>query len=86
MWIASRGQQYAYPPDACFAIFSKNPIESYQINESNSNIQSGEIGGKDYIGMSTDSSMKYKVGMLKPGESKTISIFVYFVSSIYFWL
>ena len=67
--------QYCY--DYRFAIFSKNPIESYQINESNSNIQSGEIGGKDYIGMSTDSSMKYKVGMLKPGESKTISIFVY---------
>lgn len=65
-----------YCHDYRFAIFSKNPMESYQINESDSNISSGEIGGKDYIGMSTDSSIKYKVGVLKPGESKTISIFV----------
>lgn len=65
-----------YCHDYRLAIFSKNMPDSYQINNSEANIQSGEIGGKDYVGMSTDSSIKYKVGLLKPGESKTISVFV----------
>ena len=66
-----------YCHDYKLAIFSKTPMESYQINETDSTITSGDIGGKDYIGMSTDSSIKYKVGVLKPGETKTISVFVW---------
>lgn len=33
--------------------------------------------GKDYIGMTKDSSISYKIGNMLPGEKKKISIFIY---------
>ncbi len=66
-----------YMHDYTVAIFSENNITSAQINNTEANIQEGSIWGKDYIGMSNDSSISYNLGILKPGEEKEINIFVY---------
>ena len=67
--------QYAH--DYTYCIFSKQNPYSYQINDNNSNINSGEIGGKDYVGMSADSSISYDVGKISPGKEKTLDILIY---------
>lgn len=65
--------QYAH--DFSVATFSKsNKLLSCQINDSQRTIQSGTIGGKDYIGMSKDSSISYDIGIIKPKEKKEIEI------------
>lgn len=66
-----------YMHDYTVACFSTNKISSTQINGTESNIHEGEISGKDYIGMSSDSSISYDLGILKPGETKEINIFIY---------
>lgn len=66
-----------YMHDYTVAIFSDNEIDLAQINNTDANIQEGIIGGKDYIGMSNDSSISYNLGILKPGEEKEINIFIY---------
>lgn len=65
-----------YMHDFTLSIFSKNKPLSYQINNSNANISAGEIGGKDYVGMSTDSSISYNIGKLLPGEEKQIELVI----------
>ena len=52
-------------------------ISSKQINGAENNFMQGSIGGKDYIGMSPDSSIAYNLKKLKPGEEKELTIFVY---------
>ena len=66
-----------YMHDYTFGVFSKQDALSYQINGNRETIDTGVIGGKDYIGMSPDSSISYNVGTLKPGESKTLEIYLY---------
>lgn len=67
-----------YNHDYSVAIFSKyTELLSYQINNSKESIDTGVIGGKDYIGMSPDSSISYHVGELKPGEEEFIDICIY---------
>lgn len=68
---------FQYMHDYIFCVFSQNDIESYQINDTIQNIRSGDIKDKDYIGMSDESSLKYNVGKLKPGEEKEIEILIY---------
>ena len=65
-----------YMHDYTLCIFSKNTPSSYQINNTQANIEDGEIWGKDYIGMSADSSISYSLGILKPGETKTLEIYM----------
>lgn len=65
-----------YNHDCYFSVFSDKNVSSYQINGSESTINSGEINGKDYIGMSNDSSIMYNLGVLKPNESKDITIYI----------
>ena len=67
--------QYMHDYSVC--TFSKEKMKAFQINESKENIQSGVIGGKDYIGMSSDSSICYSVGTLKPNEEKQLDIIIY---------
>ena len=68
--------QYAH--DFSVATFAKSyKTLSSQINGSINNIDSGIIGGKDYIGMSKDSSISYDIGIIKPGEKKELEICVY---------
>ena len=55
--------QYAH--NFSVATFAKsNKLLSYQINDSKSTINSGVIGGKDYIGMAKDSSISYDIGKI----------------------
>ena len=65
-----------YMHDYTVSIFSKQKPLSYQINNCNDNISDGEIGGKDYIGLSEDSAISYEIGNLQPGEEKEIDIIV----------
>lgn len=65
-----------YTHDYTVSFISATPALSFQINNTNENIQSGVIGGKDYIGMSEDSSISYDIGELKPQEEKEIDIII----------
>ena len=65
-----------YLHDYTVSIFSKQKPLSAQINNCEENISDGEIGGKDYIGMSSDSSISYDIEKLKPGEEKEIDIVI----------
>ena len=66
-----------YTHDSTFGIMSDFNALSFQINDTSSNIMSGIIGGKDYIGMSDDSSISYDINVLKPGEEKEITILMF---------
>ena len=68
--------QYSHNNTLC--MFSKNEIKSHQLNDTDNNIGSGVIHDKDYIGMSSDSSINYEIGIIKPGESKELDVFMYF--------
>ena len=65
-----------YMHDYTLAIFSKNKPLSYQINSTNENINEGVIYGKDYVGMSKDSSISYNFGEIEPGEEANIDIII----------
>lgn len=65
-----------YTHDYTVAFISKTPALSFQINNTSENIQTGIIGGKDYIGMSEDSSISYDIGKIKAGEQKEIDVMV----------
>lgn len=65
--------QYAY--DFSFSTFAKGyNINRHQINGSKENIKRGEIYDKDYIGMSKDSSISYKIGTIKPDDKKVLEL------------
>lgn len=66
-----------YMHDYTYSVFSDTDVSSYQINSTDSNIETGMIGGKDYVGMSPDSSIQYNLDVIKPGEKKILNIFVY---------
>ncbi len=71
--------QYSHNNTMC--MFSKNSISSHQLNDTDNNIGSGIIHDKDYIGMSSDSSIDYEIGVIKPGESKELDVFMYFIEN-----
>ena len=63
--------QYAH--DFSVATFAKSQkVLSAQINGSAQNFATGVIGGKDYIGMSKDSSISFDIGIIPSGEKKEI--------------
>lgn len=65
--------QYAH--DFAVSTFAKSTkLLSHQINGSKEKITRGVISDKDYIGMSKDSSVSYKIGTIKPSEKKVIEI------------
>ena len=65
-----------YTHNTAFCVFSNKELLSYQLNDTQNNINSGIIADKDYIGMSSDSSISYNIGNLKPNETKEIIIYV----------
>ena len=68
--------QFAH--DFSMATFAKSEkILSCQVNGTSNNIGSGIIGGKDYVGMSKDSSISFDIGKLKAGHRKDIEICIY---------
>lgn len=66
-----------YNHDFSVCTFSNERISSKQINGAENNFMQGTIGGKDYIGMSPDSSISYSLKKIKPGEEKELTIFVH---------
>ena len=65
-----------YKHNTEFCVFYNKELLSYQLNDTQNNINSGIIADKDYIGMSSDSSISYNIGNLKPNETKEIIIYV----------
>lgn len=65
-----------YNHDYSVCIFSKEVPNSVQINGVKNNIMDGVIGGKDYIGMSSDSAISYEMS-IPAGKEKTINIYIY---------
>ena len=65
-----------YMHDYTLSIFSKQKPLSYQVNNCEESISDGEIGGKDYVGMSSDSSISFDIGKLQPGEEKELEILI----------
>ena len=63
-----------YNHDYSVCIFSPQTCLSFQINDVYSSIRSGVIGGKDYVGLSSDSAISYKIPKLKNGETYEISV------------
>lgn len=67
-----------YSHDFALSITSKKTtLLSFQINDTISNIHTGVIGDKDYIGMSPDSSICYDIGVLKPKEKKELILYIW---------
>ena len=66
-----------YNHDYSLCIFAKENVLSHQINNSDSNIMSGTIGGKDYIGMSRDSAISYDLQTIKPGDEVNFNLYIY---------
>ena len=66
-----------YTHDYAVCTFAKEKISSYQINNAAESIMSGSVYGKDYVGMSPDSSIEYDLGVLKPGEEKIFNLYIY---------
>ncbi len=67
---------FQYMHDYTFAVCSDRKIKKSQINNSNSNIETGIIGDKDYVGMSSNSSISYEIKTLKPNEEIELSILI----------
>lgn len=65
-----------YMHDYTLAICSEYKVDKSQINNNQSNIKTGVIGDKDYIGMSNDSSISYDIGILKPNEEIEFCIYI----------
>ena len=66
-----------YMHDYTVCTFLKEKLSSSQINNSSANILEGEIEDKDYVGMSTDSSISYNLNTLKPNEEKEFEFYIY---------
>ena len=67
---------FQYMHDYTFSICSDKKIEKSQINNNEANIETGTIGDKDYVGMSSDSSISYDFGILKPNEEIEFGIYI----------
>lgn len=61
-----------YNHDYSLKIAVNKPVTSYQINGSSESKDSGNVDGKDYIGMSNDSSIICDLGSIMPNEVKEI--------------
>ncbi len=70
-----------YNHEYMLCTFSKEKLLSSQINNSKSNIEDGKIGDKDYVGMSSNSSISYDLGTLKPNETREFELYIFIEDS-----
>ena len=70
-----------YSHDYTMYTFANNNIDSYQLNDTKENISTGVIKDKDYIGMSSDSSINFKIGKIKPKEKKELVVYIIFLKN-----
>lgn len=66
-----------YTHDYTVCTFAKEGIDSCQINNAENSIMSGQVEGKDYIGMSPDSAIQYDLGILKPDEERVFNLCIH---------
>lgn len=71
-----------YNHDYCFGILSKTKCLSYQINGAKDSKSVGQVFGKDYIGMSNDSSIMYDLGEISPNETKEFVLYLTITSNV----
>ena len=67
---------FQYMHDYTFSICSDKKIEKSQINNNEANIGTGTIGDKDYVGMSSNSSISYDFEVLRPNEEIEFGIYI----------
>ena len=67
---------FQYMHDYTFTICSDKKIAKSQINNNKSNIHTGTIGDKDYVGMSSDSSVSYNLGIIKPNQEIEFATYI----------
>lgn len=65
-----------YNHDYSVCLFSNKELYSYQVNNVQDNIWTGNISGKDYIGLSKDSAISYDIGELEPNGEYRLSLFL----------
>ena len=65
-----------YMHDYSFLICSNKKVKTSQINNNVETIESGVVWDKDYIGMSSDSSISFDLGVLKPKQEAEFCIFI----------
>lgn len=65
-----------YNHDYAVCTFAKEEPDAVQINGVQSNIMEGVIGGKDYIGMSSDSAISYNF-KIPAGKKVSIALYIY---------
>ena len=65
-----------YMHDYSFLICSNKKVKTSQINNNIETIESGVVWDKDYIGMSSDSSISFDLGVLKPKQETEFCIFI----------
>ena len=63
-----------YTHDYTMGISSKLDIKLFQINNAKETINSASIGGKDYIGMSSDSAIGYDLGVINPNQKVIVEV------------
>lgn len=66
-----------YTHDYNFAIFSNQEIMTHKLNDVDNVIESAYLEDKDYIGMSNNAAIMYKMKTLLPGERIEIPIYIY---------
>lgn len=66
-----------YNHDYTMCLFANKNIDSYQINNVQNNIWTGNISGKDYVGLSSNSAISYDIGELSPNSEARFSLFVF---------
>ncbi len=66
-----------YTHDYNFAIFSNQEIMTHKLNDVDNVIESAYLEDKDYIGMSNNAAVMYKIKTLLPGERIEIPIYIY---------
>jgi len=74
--VIDRGvMQYSH--DFAVSTFAKQEkVYKHQLNGSGEKIKRCEIADKDYIGMSKDASIAYKIGVIHPNEKKELVIYI----------
>ena len=66
-----------YSHDFNFTVFSNQNIDSHKLNDVEDVIESCEFIDKDYVGMSNNVAIMFKLGELKPNQEFEIPIYIY---------
>ena len=66
-----------YNHDFSFCIFANKDISGHRINDVENYFKGAVLTDKDYIGMSNDSAISYKLGVIKPGDQIDFTLYIY---------